>query len=419
MEIDSVGSQVTVNYTQFPNRTYFTNNHNESVYDIFNYDIIGLEGKGAFKKPFEIINFVTCILGLMANGMSIIATAHIPQGLTTHSKLIISLCVSDSLILAAVISNFFTYINSSWVDCFTIIKRVLQDTAVLATLLNLLAMAGEHYLAIMKPLCYQRFMNNRRANCLIVTLWIFSLFVGLLEVIIGSLTEADILLSLQLSETGIQMSFCTKIFIDEYDVELIMTIIIFVVLFAVVTFYMRIYFVVKSILRRDEMLYQDEQHNHKATVTTMLIIGTFVLLWTPFAIFKIYTSLWPNELNNSNNKELDMAHNILFLLLLVNSLADPLIYAIRLHEVQKGYKVLLLKLFPNRRFSINEEEFRNQHFTFCSRRRDTIPTIVHDNTSIPSPDGEKALEFNKGTEESSFMLNNSSEQNRKNCTAIF
>lgn len=393
MAINATGAQIAVTITEVLISTESIGRQNVSNNSVFNdYEI---------HKELKVLHLIVCILGLAANGLSTAATCNIPHGLTTHSKLIISLCVSDSLILVAVISHFFTYIDSSSVACFFITKRVLQDTAVLATLLNLLAMAADHYLAIMKPLSYKRFMTSFRCNCLITALWILSFLTGLLEVIVGRITEMDI-----------PVPFCMKISLDEFDSELIMTIIIFVVLLAVVVFYTRIYFVVKDIIRHDQMLYHDQQHNYKATVTTMLIIGTFIIFWTPLAIFKILTSLHAQELYASKEEEMRYVDDSLLLLLLLNSLADPLIYAIRLQEVQKGYKVMLFKLFPNHRFSMNEEEFRNQHSLSCSKRRDTMQTLVHDNTSVPSPDSDKCYEFSKKTEETSFIPDTCSEQSR-------
>ncbi|XP_045169447.1 melanocortin receptor 4-like [Mercenaria mercenaria] len=354
------------------------------------------EEVGAFDNPFNVVKLIVCILGLIANIMSVTATVHIPHGLTTHSKLIISLGVSDSLILIAALGHNFLYITSS-VECIYIIKRVLHDTGVLATLLNLLAMAADHYLAIMKPMSYSRFMTRLRCNCSILAIWTVSLIAGLLEIIVGQFIKAEI---------GFEdFSFCSKLLIDQFDAELIMPVLIFVVLFGVVLFYTKIYFVAKSIISRDRMLYHDEMHNYKAIITTMLIIGTFIIFWTPLAIFKIYTHINAEASYHSDKDQLELAEDLMFLLLLLNSLVDPLIYATRLQEVQRGYKVLFYKVFPDRRFSINEEEFRHQNASFCSKRRDTLHTFVGDTAGCSSPDSpsDKLSDFEKKFEESSFM----------------
>lgn len=337
---------------------YFTYFYNDSTND-YNY-----EESGMFDSPFTILYLIVCIFGLILNIASVIAIVNIPHGLTTHSKLIISLSVSDSLILLGALCHNFLYITS-WVACISIIKRVLCDTGIMATLLNLLAMAADHYLAIMKPMSYRRFMKGILSYCLILLIWIASLIIGFLEIIVGQTTKVEFI---------IEVPFCMKIIVDDFDTETIVITVVFIVLSGIVVFYTRVYVVAKNIIARDRILYHDNMHNYKAVLTMMLIIGTFAIFWTPMAIFKIYTYF-----HSKDYAQLVFADNFLFLLLLLNSLADPLIYATRLQEVQKGYKELFYKFFPNRRFSANEEYFRNQNAAMFMRRQNTFNTFINDN----------------------------------------
>nr|QLD32092.1 melanocortin-5 receptor [Ruditapes philippinarum] len=383
----------TANFFILPSTTLSTQNN--SGYSELDINVTSLdyeeESEGIFDNLFNPAYLVICIIGLLANALSIAATAHIPHGLTTHSKLIISLAVSDGLILVSKLALFLLYLITSWVFCFYAMQRVFLDTGVVATLLNLLAMAVDHFLAIMKPMSYRRFMKSGRCNCLIMGIWIISLAVGLLEVFVG-LAPGD--------DPEHPQPFCLKLILDDFDTEIIIIVHIFVVLFGVIIFYTRIYFVAKNIIARDSMLYQDEMHNYKAIVTTMLIIGTFTLFWTPLACFKIYTHFHAVDFVH-----LDKADNSVFLLFLLNSLADPFIYATRLQEVQRGYKALFLKVFPSRRFSNNEEEFKNRNAIYYSKRRDTANTLVNDVTTCSSPVSNcgTICDFEKKPEETSLM----------------
>ncbi|XP_060601446.1 histamine H2 receptor-like [Ruditapes philippinarum] len=337
-----------------------------------------------FTNPIEVTSFIICVLGLIANCLSIIATIHIPHGQSTHSKLIISLGVSDSLILIAILLHNLMYIFTSWDACTKLTKRLILDTALLATLINLFVMAIDHNLAIMKPLHYRRFMSKFRGNCLIIFIWVFSLIMGLTEVIVGLVTKGQM-----------KQPFCIVVSNDEFDIELIIIGVIFFVLLAIVVIYVRIYTLVKQLMNRDRMMHQDEMHSYKAIVTTLLIIGTFTLFWAPDGIFQVYMYI---KLKTDrfyvymNVKRFTTINDILFLLLQFNSLADPLIYAIRLREVQRGYKVVFYKLFPRYRSSLNEEEFRHNHLSFTSFRRNTNPTIVNDTVSSPDSLQDKVFE---------------------------
>ncbi|XP_053374382.1 melanocortin receptor 4-like [Mercenaria mercenaria] len=358
-----------------------------------------------FTKPIEVTSLIICILGLIANCLSIMATAHIPHGQSTHSKLIISLGISDSLILVAILSHNLMYIFSSWDDCTKMTKRLMLDIALLATLINLLVMAIDHYLAIMKPLHYRRFMSNFRGNCLIVFIWLFSVTTGLIELIVGFTTSHK------------DQPLCMMVSADEFDMELIIIGLIFFVLLAIVVIYMRIYILVKTLMKRDRMMHQDEMHSYKAIVTTMLIIGTFTLFWAPAGIFQIYMYMKIKTDMFFVMMHIDkftLANDVLFLILQVNSLADPLIYAIRLCEVQRGYKVVFYKLCPNYRSSRNEEEFRHHHLSFTSYRRDTDPTIMNDTVSSPDSFHDKVFgkEFEGKSDEAAFILERRNDTNK-------
>lgn len=383
---------VTSDFIEQPSTLNSSLYSNESDLNVADYEAdYDVEDEGMFDNVFKIMYFLVCIVGLFANTISVAATWNIPHGLTTHSKLIISLAFSDGLILLARLSNSFLFLMESWEHCFYTMNRVLLDTGVLATLLNLLAMALDHFFAIMKPMSYRRFMTSGRCNCMIILIWSLSLIIGLLEVLVGLNTEVNF---------GFPVSFCTKILADDFNTEIFMIVLIFAVLFGVIIFYTRIYFVAKDIIARDNMLYHDEMHNYKAIVTTMLIIGTFTLFWTPLACFKIYVHFHAEDF-----AELEEADNIVFLLFLLNSLADPFIYATRLSEVQKGYKAMFLKVFPNRRHSTNEEEYRHQNAIYFSKRRDTANTLVNDVNSCPSPDSNCGIfpTLEKRLEETSLM----------------
>lgn len=360
-----------------------------------------------FSKPVEVISITFCIVGLIANFFSVTATAHIPRGQSTHSKLIISLGVSDSLIQAALILHSTLLIFSTWDDCTKMIKRLLLDIALLATLINLLVMAVDHYLAIVKPLQYRRFMSNFRGNCFIIFIWVFSVATGLLELIVGLVKK-----------TQVELPFCAVISSDEFDMELIIIGFIFVVLLVIVVIYTRIYILVKRLMVRDRMMYKDEMHGYKAIITTMLIIGTFTLFWAPNGVFQVYMYLKVESDSMFVWMHLDkfiLANDILLVILQLNSIADPLIYAIRLRDVQRGYKVIFYKLFPRYRYSINEEEFRQHHLSFSSSCRNTIPTIMHG--SVGSPDSVQEFFMDNDTgraQESSFIADKNENSSKKN-----
>ena len=76
-------------------------------------------------------------------------------------------------------------------------------------------------------------------------------------------------------------------------------------------------------------------------MTTFIILGTFILLWLP-NFCKILTVVFNTELQAYHLKMFD----IFICLILLNSVCDPIIYAIRIRHVRKGFLILLSKIAP-------------------------------------------------------------------------
>lgn len=284
-----------------------------------------------FSEPLELVSFILSILGLTANGTAILATARVPNGNSkTHSKLIINLCVSDGLVLIAIpLKYIFDMFSEIFKECKILYKPVLY-IALIATQINLLAMALDHYLAIMRPLHHRQLLSNFRGCWIVIGIWAFSITAGLMEFIVG----------LMRAESGNNKSICTTIQIDEYDLEIFIIGFIFVLLIIIVVIYTKIY----VRLKEHAMIGIPRQQTTKALVTTVLLIGSFTLSWAPIGIYQIYI----NVLLKTNDPyltdhimEFILVDKILLIVLQMNSLIDPLIYAIRLPQVRTGCQTVL------------------------------------------------------------------------------
>lgn len=92
------------------------------------------------------------------------------------------------------------------------------------------------------------------------------------------------------------------------------------------------------------------QRRKRGLCTTMLILVTFIVCWLPYCLFDITVNfiLVSSPYSLPDPKLLLLharANYFLYDLILLNSLCDPLIYAWRMREVQRGYRHLF-RMFP-------------------------------------------------------------------------
>ena len=80
--------------------------------------------------------------------------------------------------------------------------------------------------------------------------------------------------------------------------------------------------------------------NRKALVTTVMILGTFLLFWLPISCKMLIEMFVTIPLTYDVVK----LSEIFKCLLLLNTICDPIIYAIRIHHVRKGFLILLSKV---------------------------------------------------------------------------
>ncbi|XP_062592796.1 melanocortin receptor 3-like [Saccostrea cucullata] len=334
-----------------------------------------------FTKPENIITLILCFLALAVNAISIAATAHIPHGLTNHSKLIISLAVSDILVTLSVfmhilikvvvapiipptLDNLSERLTSA---CMFQFVNSINITAHLISLFNLFAMALDHYISVLQPLHYYHIMNNFRGNIMITVLWVTAFIGGFSNFLAGfGKTDEDDF-----------VNFCEYTLYSEYQAEYIVIIMAIICLISILFIYIRIYREVKQINAKCVMLLKDGLHNKKALRTTLLIIGTFVVCWLPSMTFQI-AMIIQVHINTETVKELFTtlirANKYLYALLLVNSLTDP-ITAVRLKDVQNGYFRLLSRCSKFYQEKVKEEIYNQSRIAFHSKRRSTENTI--------------------------------------------
>ncbi|XP_062608383.1 adenosine receptor A2b-like [Saccostrea cucullata] len=329
-------------------------------------------------RPEIIVTFILCVVALLFNVVSIMATSQISS--TSHTKVIISLAASDILVSVSVfmhdVNNHFNVPSSSkdpdsnsrlLSACIKVCVLSFHKMANMMSLLNLLAIAIDHYIAILMPYRYVHLLNRCRTNFMIIILWIIGFLCGFSSFFGG----------FQKSEKFQYLNFCEITNFSDFQAEYFVIFTVAVCSVAMLYIYTRIFCIVRRVSTEGTALHKDALHNTKALKTSALIIGTFVVCWFPNLVFQVSGLIQLHDLDSRIRvfEMLNRANRYLCILVVVNSICDPIIYAARLRIVQKGYFRLLSRFCGYKNPKMYDDNNYSQSKTeLLGRKQSTLVT---------------------------------------------
>lgn len=282
-----------------------------------------------------IIQLTVSIAGIIANVLSITAIWHVPKHQwTVYNTLIINLSVSDIVVPFAFITHMILVTLNTDDPCSETIRRVILNIALTSVLFNLVLISVDHYIANIHAIRYLQFFSKARVNFLICLIWGVSVACGVFEILVSFVGYTDAVAK--------EVSFCHHVNYDDFNYELVIIIFVFVVLLCLIVMWTTIGVHVIQIVRRDKR--EGRRSNvYKTMFTTFLFIGSFVICWCPIGLFHLVLYIKPPT-SNDDVKLLFLLNDALFVLMLFNSLCDPVIYAFRRQEVKQGYIRIIRKI---------------------------------------------------------------------------
>ncbi|KAI0210069.1 hypothetical protein LSAT2_005196 [Lamellibrachia satsuma] len=320
------------------------NETEEYIYDVIPSSDMKHRAEAILSQPDTMISVILGILAFSANMLSLLALVNLSIGIP-HARLIMSLAASDMLIAVSLvlhvinkIMNPLDYLGAGpsavrlRSHCLHMVIKALNTTALNVTLLNLLGMALDHHIAIMKPLHYHMLMNRRRSIVMISLFWVVATVCGFSDVILSALNPKFAQVE--------QLNFCEFVYMTCYQEEYTVFAITFACFVAMAFTYIGICVTVCKLHKQQSSFGDNFRQNKKALCTTFLILGTFVVCWIPICAFQLIMIVQVKmnpEMVQRWMYVLGQVDSYMYNLLLVNALCDPVIYAVRMRKMRQSY----------------------------------------------------------------------------------
>ena len=242
----------------------------------------------------------------------------------------LSLCVSDLTVGVTRVARTLVWImrdkrNSSY-PMLVFTGRIMFFTSAEITLLTIITMAMDNYIAIVKPLHHVTMLPRRRMFICIALNWLIPVVYN--GVLLASIPVVNYNNNRTLYDwsgyqdvaAGKQFLFCITVLVIIASVLMLFV-------------YCRIINVIRTL--------QDTapENNHarrvaghrKATMTTIWIVATFLLAWLPYIIVSLSQYHFKVQITRTVSRAIELVPY-------VNAICDPMIYAIRLKKVRAGLR---------------------------------------------------------------------------------
>nr|XP_057909861.1 melanocortin 5a receptor [Doryrhamphus excisus]XP_057909863.1 melanocortin 5a receptor [Doryrhamphus excisus] len=266
------------------------------------------------------------ILGIISLLENILVITAIVKNKNLHSPMyffVCSLAVADMLVSVSnawetvviyLLNNKQLVVEEHFIRHMDNVFDSMICISVVASMCSLVAIAVDRYITIFYALRYHNIMTVRRAGCIIGGIWTFCTGCGIIFIIYSDTTSVIICL--------VAMFFS--------------------MLLIMASLYSHMFMLARSHVKRIAALpghsSVHQRTSMKGAITLTILLGIFIICWAPFFLHLILMISCPKNVYCL----CFMSHfNLYLILIMCNSVIDPLIYAFRSQEMRKTFKELL------------------------------------------------------------------------------
>ncbi|XP_030638768.1 trace amine-associated receptor 1-like [Chanos chanos] len=296
----------------------------------------------AIRTPLYIFCALTIILIVCGNLLVICCIASFQRLHTPTNYLILSLAVSDLLLGAFVMPpGLVRSLETCWYfgDFFCMFHSSADFSLCNASILHLTFISIDRYYAVCKPLEYQTKFNNWVSLAMIAMSWTLSIVFGF------AITFSDLRIEgkkdLHVNCKGSCLAMHGREIGVGYSI-----IFYFIPVTIIISIYTKIFFIAQKHAKVIHSITLKVNINKmaagkldmKATKTLAVVIGVFLSCWTPFFMCNITDPLVGHSIP-------PLLYEILMWLAYLNSMFNPVIYALSYSWFRDASKTLWNKLF--------------------------------------------------------------------------
>lgn len=271
---------------------------------------------GTTRTIFVAMNALFGVAAVTGNGIVIVVIFRTKLRRLQSNLFILSLTMGDFLVGLLINPLYIAIVLLNvWIedDPLMKIENYLWIQSLTVTTFSLCSISIERYVAISRPFQYHQILNRSRCFWVITSLWTLSLVVGISSFLVEERSLGKLWVA------------CSSL-------------VVFVPLITMAFFYFKIF---QEVMRHKKRIKRDSveittarRKNQKAIKTIAIIVGVFIICFTPSLVFSFLTMTEPDKC-----KELKIYRRWIWAIFVnfSSSAFNPWIYALRTNDFQRGF----------------------------------------------------------------------------------